>query len=144
MEVDYRLIGVASSLKEYKFCYHLNQLLNADFAKLNDLVLPSTDRTRTLKFGVFKAGTEEDKNQFFVFNNKNSGDVLLPEAANFDYLIQIKGDCATDEITAVATGIKSFPETLLCTEIPIRKIKNKDRLIYFEEKISKKPTNRLK
>lgn len=144
MEFNYRLIGVASSLKEYKFCYHLNQLLNADFIKLNDLIFQSNDRTRSIQFGVFKAGDEEDRNQFFVFNNKNLGEVLLTEAANFDFIVQVKGDCNENEIVAIVDGIKSFPEILACTEIPLKKIKSKERLVYFEEKLSTKPTKKFK
>ncbi len=144
MEFNYRLIGVASSLKEYKFCYHLNQLLSVDFIKLNDLVFQSTDRTRSIQFGVFKAGDEEDKNQFFVFNNKNLGEVLLPEAMNFDFIMQIKGECSEKEMAAIVEGIKSFPEILVCAEIPLKKIKSKERLVYFEEKLSTKPSKKFK
>ena len=144
MEFNYRLIGVASSLKEYKFCYHLNQLLNVDFIKLNDLVFQSTDRTRPIQFGVFKAGDEEEKNQFFVFNNKNLGEVLLLEAVNFDFIIQIKGECNEKERTAILDGIKAFPEILICAEIPLKKIKSKERLVYFEETFSVKPIKKFK
>lgn len=144
MEFNYRLIGVASSLKEYKFCYHLNQLLSVDFIKLNDLVFQSTDRTRSIQFGVFKAGDEDDKNQFFVFNNKNLGEVLLPEAMSFDFIIQVKGECTEKEMAGIVDGIKLFPEILVCAEIPLKKIKSKERLVYLEEKPSTKPTKKFK
>ena len=144
LDVNYRLIGVAASLKEYKLCYHLNQFLNADFKKLNDLTFPSSDRTRTIQFAVFKSGDEEDRNQFFVFVNKNLGEALLFEAGNFDYLMQIKGECGDEEMTGIVSGIKMFPDVIACTEISLRKIKNKERLIYFEEKASTKPVKKFK
>src|SRR4051812_44093990 len=107
---DYKLVGIASSLKEYKLCFHLNNLLNCDFRKLKDLVFEPTDRTRKVQFSVFKAGEEEDKNLFFVFTNKNMQDVLLPEISNFDYVLQVLGKCEPDEVKTLVEGIKQFPE----------------------------------
>ena len=71
LSIDYKLVGLASSLKEYKLCYHLNNLLNCDFRKLNDQTFEPTDRSRVIQFSVFKSGEEQDKNQFIVFSNKN-------------------------------------------------------------------------
>ena len=131
---NYKLVGVSSSLKEYKLCYHLNQFLNCDFKKLNDLIFEPTDRTRKIQFSVFKAGSEKDKNHFLVFNNKNLNEVLLPEISNFDFVIQVYGKCEVEDLKNLIEGIKQFPEVVMTAEIPLKKIKSKDRLIYEEEK----------
>ena len=91
LNTDYKLVGIASSLKEYKLCYHLNLLLQSDFRKLKDLVFEPTDRTRKVQFSVFKGGEETDRNYYIVFSNKNLDEVLLPEISNFDYILQIHG-----------------------------------------------------
>jgi hypothetical protein len=135
---DYLLIGIASSLKEYKFCFHLSQLLALEFRKLNDLVFESGDRTRKTQFSVFKAGGEDDRNQFTVFTNKNLDEVLLTEVANFDFIIQIQGKYEADETKNLIAGIKQFSEVMMTAEIPLKKIKNKDRLVYEEERPSHK------
>lgn len=136
--LDYRLAGIASSLKEYKLCHHLNQLLNCDFRKLRDLVFVPTDRMRSLQFSVFKAGEEEDKNQFFVFSNKNLGEYLLPEINQFDYLLRIQGKFEEDDLKNLLDQIKQLPEVVMVTSIPLKKIKSKERLVYEEEKPSQK------
>ena len=136
---DYKLVGIAASLKEYKLCYHLNNLLTCDFRKLTDLVFEPTDRTRKVQFSVFKAGDEDDKNCFIVFTNKNLQDVLLPEISNFDYVLQIHGKYEEEELKNLVAGIKEFPEVMMTAEIPLRKIKSKERLVYEEEK----PVQRL-
>ncbi len=139
---DYKLVGLASSLKEYKLCYHLNSLLSCDFRKLTDQTFEPTDRSRIIQFSVFKAGHEEDKNQFIVFSNKNLNEVLLPEISNFDYVIQVQGKYTEEEMSALMNGIKQFPEVLMTAEIPLKKIKSKDRLVYREEKTIQKPVIR--
>ena len=134
LSTDYKLVGISSSLKEYKLCYHLNNLLSCDFRKVTDLVFEPTDRTRKIQFSVFKAGEEDDNNRFIVFTNKNLHDVLLPEISNFDYVLQIHGKCEEDNLKNLINGIKQFPEVVMTAEIPIKKIKSKERLVYEEEK----------
>jgi hypothetical protein len=131
---DYVLVGISSSLKEYKLCYHLNTLLACDFKKLKDLIFEPTDRSRKIQFSVFKAGEEDDKNQFIVFTNKNLQDVLLPEISNFDYLVQILGKYEEESVKALVEGIRQFPEVMMTAEIPLKKIRSKERLVYEEEK----------
>ena len=134
LSTDYKLVGISSSLKEYKLCYHLNNLLSCDFRKVSDLIFEPTDRTRKIQFSVFKAGEEDDKNQFIVFTNKNLQDVLLPEISNFDYVLQIHGKCEDDNLKNLVSGIKQFPEVVMTAEIPLKKIKSKERLVYEEIK----------
>ena len=138
---DYLLVGIASQLKEYKFCFHLNTLLGTDFIKLKDLIFQSPNRTRDAQFSVFKAGTEDDKNQFFVFSNKNLQNVLLPEISRFDYLIQIFGKYEPEDVAILMQGIRNFPNVVMTAVIPLNKVKSKDRLIYLEEKTPQKLMN---
>ncbi|MDB5282678.1 MAG: IPExxxVDY family protein [Bacteroidota bacterium] len=136
LDNDYRLVGIATSLKEYKLCHHLNQLLGCDLRKLDALEFEPKDRSRKIQFSVFKAGDENDKNTFVVFTNKNLGEFLLPEVGNFDYIIQVLGKFADEELQLVVENIKQFPEVVMSTEIPVKKIKSRERLVYEEEKHS--------
>ena len=138
LDTDYRLAGIATSLKEYKLCYHLNQLLGCDFRKLKDLIFEPKDRTRSTQFSVIKAGDDADKNQFIVFSNKSSGEYLLPEVSNFDYIIQVWGKYDDEDMRLLVEAIKQFPEVVMSAEIPVKKIKSKERLVYEEEKPAQK------
>ena len=138
LDTDYRLVGIATSLKEYKLCHHINQLLGCDLRKLDALEFEPKDRTRKIQFSVFKAAGEDDKNTFVVFTNKNLGEFLLPEVSNFDYIIQICGKFENEELNLLVENIKQFPEVVMSTEIPLKKIKSKERLVYEEEKHSPK------
>ena len=128
----------STSLKEYKLCHHLNQLLGCDLRKLDALEFEPKDRTRKIQFSVFKAIGENDKNTFVVFTNKNLGEFLLPEVSNFDYVIQILGKFADEDLQLLVESVKHFPDVVMSTEIPLKKIKSKERLVYEEEKHSPK------
>jgi hypothetical protein len=133
LDTDYRLVGIASALKEYKVCHHLNQLLGCDFRKLQALVFEPKDRSRKTEFSVFKA-EDAEQNTFVVFSNKNMGEYLLPEISNFDYLVQIRGKFTDEGMQDLMDGIRKFPEVVMCLEVPLKKIKSKERLSYEEEK----------
>lgn len=132
LSADYLLAGIATSLKEYKLCYHLNILLDCSFKKLDDLTFEPTDRSRQAQFSVFKAGEEKDMNRFWVFANKKLSDVLLPEIANFDFIIKIEGRYDEGNFIKLIEGVKLFPEVMMVAEIPLKKIKSKERLEYRE------------
>lgn len=134
IDSDYKLIGLASSLKEYRLCHYLNQLLGCDFRKLKDLSFEPKDRTQSIQFSVFKAESESAKNEFTVFANKNTGHFLLQEVSNFDYVIQVTGKYEDEEMKQLLDGIRHLPEVVMTSEIPVKKIKSRERLIYEEEK----------
>ena len=138
LDTDYVVIGIATSLREYKLCYHLNNLLECDFRKLKDITFEPTDRTRTSQFSVFKAASADNQMQYMVFANKNGGEVLLPEAASFDFLLRVDGNLEIEQVATLVDGIRNLPDVLLTAEIPARKIKNRERLVYEEEKASRR------
>lgn len=132
-DTDYRLIGIASALREYRLCFFLNKIMECDFLKLNDHIIESKDRTRAHTFSVFKAEDSNFKNTFFVFSNKGVGDYMLPEFSNFDYLLMIKGELENEQMSNYIDAISNMESVLLCTEIPVARIKNKNRLVYLEQ-----------
>lgn len=138
-EVNYRLVGIATTLKEYKVGFHLNHILQADFRKLKDLLFESRERERNVFFSVLKSSCDDEMTEYTLFANKNGTDTLLPEVATFDYLLQVNGKFPPEDLAKAIGEIKKLNQVLLCTEIPVKKIKNHHRLIYEEEKPSTRP-----
>ena len=62
------------------------------------------------------------------------GEFLLPEVSNFDYIVQITGKFDDKNMKTMLEGMKRIEEVVLSAEIPLRKIKSKERLVYLEEK----------
>ncbi|MCS6933797.1 MAG: IPExxxVDY family protein [Chitinophagales bacterium] len=138
-EDDYRLIGIATTLKEYRLAYLLNELLGCDFRKIKDIIFESAARERNVFFSVMKAEGNYGKTIYVFFANKNGTDVLLPEAGTFDYLLKLQGECSDEHIHAVCTQVQQWEEVVMCCEIPLERVKNKERLIYEEELKSVRP-----
>ncbi|MBL0310449.1 MAG: IPExxxVDY family protein [Bacteroidetes bacterium] len=137
-ETGYRLVGVASALKEYRFCFQLNQILCCDFQKLKDISFETSDSSRNNLFGVFRAERETDEICFTVFANKIPGAFLLPEVNNFDFIVRVDGRFSDEKMKQTTDDLQALPDMLMVAEIPLKKIKNRERLIYEEEKPSRK------
>lgn len=138
LQNDYRLIGFATSLREYKLCFHLNSVLNTDFRKVKNLIFETNDRTRKIEFSVLSSTDNEQKIDYIVFANKNLGDVLLPEINQFDYVMKIIGKVNDEELNAQIETLSNIPNVFLCTEISLKKLKTRERLEYEEEKVPQK------
>jgi hypothetical protein len=131
---DFKLVGIATTLKEYRLCFFLNKIFGCDFTKLKDHSFESKDRTRKLVFSVLKGEDENLKNCFFVFSNKNFGEYLVDEASEFDYILSIKGSAEVAEVESWCTSIRGLNNVLVCRPLTLKKSKSNERLIYHEEK----------
>lgn len=137
-DTGYRLAGVATSMREYKFCHHLNQLLHTDFRKLKDISFDPAEPNHP-QFGVFRAEQTDEEVCYTVFVNKVPGACLLPEVSNFDYIIRVDGESENAGMNIILENIQSrVPGVVMCAEIPVKKIKSRERLIYEEEKEPRK------
>ena len=127
---DFKLLGIASSERDYKLCYQLTTLLDWKITRLPQHEIELRDRSIKASFSLFKVEHEQSVSIFYLFGNKSGSDILLPEAADFDYLIKTTGSYkGTKE---VLKKIKQIANVLTAAEIPIKKIKNFDRLQYEE------------
>jgi len=131
---NFKLIGIASAERDYRMCYLLTEVLGWDFTRLPNHEIELRERTARLSVGTFKAVQPLTGAVFYLFANKVSGDLLLPEGGNFDYLLKTEG--SYKGIKDLLKKIKLIDTVLTASEIPIKALKNWDRLTY-EEPIEK-------
>ncbi len=125
-----RMIGIVAPVKDYQFCWHLNQLLQMDFRINNDLEIQLTKRGRDYFFSVYEYGEPNRSLMNYLYNNQFDGEYLLPEFRHLDFLWLLKGDMVDkEEFAALQQSIKSLPAVQLVIELSTGKIKNKGHLI---------------
>ena len=112
-----------------------------EFVKISSHDLDTKDRSAKISFSVFKAEKNIVKTLLLLFTNKTKGEILLPEAASFDFLLKITG--SFPELKATISALKKLPEIIAIAEIPTKAIKNSDR-IQYEEVIEKQEFSILK
>ena len=126
-----RLLGLVAPVKDYQFCWQLNNRLRFDFRINNEIEIQLTRRQRKYFFGVYEYQESGTSLQHFLYNNQFDGEYLLPEFKHLDFLWLLKGDVVGDEkLQDLLGSIRTVPGVQLVMELVQAKIKNKGHLIF--------------
>lgn len=126
-----RLLGIVASIEQYRFCWHLNQLLNFDFRINNNLEIHLNKKTRNYFFPIYQYGAHSGTIKHYLYNNEDDGEYLLPEFKHLDFLWLMKDDImGNEEVAMLINSIKTIPNVQMVIELTNEKIKNKQHLIF--------------
>ncbi len=126
-----RLLGIVAPMKDYKFCWCLNQMLQFDFRMNTGLEIQLNKKERNYFFSIYEYVEKGGPIKHYLYNNQFDGEYLLPEFKNLDFLWLIKDDIMRDdEVAILISSIRSIPSVQLITEMTNEKIKNKQHLIF--------------
>ena len=124
-----RLLGIMAHVKDYQFCWKLNNLLGLDFRINNDIEIQLTKKMRNYFFAVYEYAEPTTALVHYLYNNQFDGEYLLPEFKHLDFLWLLKGDDVEDEIIDhLKNSIRSISGVQLVVELTSEKIKNKEHL----------------
>ena len=116
---NFKLIGIASAERDYRLCYMLTEMLGWEITRLPNHEIELRERTAKLSVGTFKCVQPLTGSVFYLFANKAGGELLKTEGA-------FKG------IKDLLKKIKQIETVLTASEIPVKALKNWDRLAYEE------------
>ncbi|HEX8358148.1 MAG TPA: IPExxxVDY family protein [Segetibacter sp.] len=127
---DTRLIGIMAPIKNYQFCWQLNNLLGYNFRLNTEIDKQLHKKNRQYFFSVY----QHDENGFlkyYLFHNHCDGEYLLPEFKHLDFLLLLKGDLVEENCCEnMITSIKSLAAVQMVAELTNEKIKNKEHLVF--------------
>jgi hypothetical protein len=127
---DAALLGIVAPIKDYQFCWQLNQILGVKFRVNNDYEIQLTKKQRKYFFSIYEYAVPSTCLVHYLYNNQFDGEYLLPEFKHLDFLWLIKGDVLpAEELKALMQSIRSLPGVQLVNEMTSEKIKNKQHLI---------------
>lgn len=128
---DSRLLGIVAPMKDYRFSWLLNHILQFDFRVKNDIEIQLTKKGRQYFFAVYEYREPNGSLCHYLYNNQFDGEYLLPEFRHLDFLWLMKGDLPSEElITEITTSLKSITGVQLVMELTNEKIRNKGHLIF--------------
>jgi hypothetical protein len=127
---DTRLIGIMAPVKNYQFCWQLNNLLGFNFRLNTEIDKQLRKKNRQYFFSVYQ---HEENNflKYYLFHNHCDGEYLLPEFKHLDFLLLMKGDYVDDHrCNHIITNIRSMASVQMVAELTNEKIKNKEHLVF--------------
>jgi len=126
-----KLLGIMAPMKDYQFCWHLNQLLGIDFRINNELEIQLKKKERNYFFAVYEYGEPSTCLKHYLYNNLYDGEYLLPEFRHLDFLWLLKDDFVSDEaLQNLVQSIRTVNGVQLVVELTNEKIKNREHLVF--------------
>lgn len=127
---DTRLIGIIAPIKNYQFCWQLNNLLGYNFRLNPEIDKQLRKKNREYFFSVYQH-EENSFLKYYLFHNHCDGEYLLPEFKHMDFLLLMKGDYVDeDKCKSIIEVIKSITSVQMVAELTHEKIKNKQHLVF--------------
>jgi hypothetical protein len=125
------LLGLVSSVKEYKLAWSLNQNLGLKLAKSEDLAINFVeDRSMIISNFIFTT----THCTFRLLKNRalsdHSDEYLLPELKNIDYFLLIKNESDTFELDTYVNRLAEIATVQSFTLINVENLENKENLIF--------------
>lgn len=115
-DYDFSLLAITSSEPDYKLCIHLNRALRINLVREAPVDVRSRGMKAPLAFSCFAYQDEEEFNEYILLSNRSLNSVtpsasvsaapslfdeespadvkgyLVPELAQYDYLLLLKGE----------------------------------------------------
>lgn len=132
-EYDFSLFGIISALKEYKLAWLLNNNLDVQLDKANDIEIEFL-KSQNLTISNYLFETENSSLR--LLKNKSVDQIgdnpafLLPELKRFDYFTIIQGFEDTFSNQVLKQKISSIPGVQFVQLFPLESLKSRENLIF--------------
>jgi hypothetical protein len=91
-DIKFILFGISSHENDYRLVWAINNQLNMQFSRTENLVIHQSKLKRDLEFSRY-VYTDEDKYlKYCLISNRCPDGFLFPELKNLDFLIKIVGE----------------------------------------------------
>lgn len=132
-DFDFELIGIVSTVKEYKLAWNLNQLNLFHLVKADDIKIEFTDHRQILISNLIH---EDDYSLVHLLKNKlistNSGvnQYLIQELSRFDFLLKVRNLTEDRWAEKIYEQIRELRIADYVTKIELERIKQKENLLF--------------
>jgi len=144
-EEEYSLIGIHSTLEDYKLAYLLNKNLSTKFYKAKEDLEFVWEKTK-VSFSIYNYENNENDFDWFLITNSYrranksiSKDLLLtsetktyliPEKKKVDFFLKISGIVEYEFVLKTINKIKNIENVITAFSIDKNTLKSKDFLIF--------------
>jgi hypothetical protein len=131
IEEDFCLLGVVTDDPDYKLCWRINQSLDMNFEKQEELRLFHRKMNEDQLFSNFLYHDEDSLITYRLIKNRTEKGYFLDELKNIDYLIHIQGEINADRISEFMTSVGALEQVRMCVPSDLSRVKNKERLLLW-------------
>jgi len=132
-DYDFSLLGVVTNVKEYKLAWYINQVLQINLTKQEEIIIPKLDARNLVISNLLH---ESDYSSIRLIGNRSLEDdsnvksTLLPELQNFTHFLLLHDEQGAFDEKTLIDQIKSIDVVEYVVAIDPDRLKNKDNLIF--------------
>lgn len=128
---DYNLIliGIVTTLSDYRFCWFLNKHSGFDFIKSDDLILENPNGSDSF-YTRYESESQPGEPHYILIANKGNPTHFLPEKKELDFLLVVKdAQQKNDFQTKLISKIRSTELIDAVLGIELSTLKSRDNFI---------------
>jgi len=126
-----RLFGIIAPIRNYQFCWHLNNVTGYDFRLNPEIEIQLKKKERNYFFSIYEYAEPASSLVHYIYHNHFDGEYLLPEFRHMDFLWLMKGNIYDEErCNWIIQTIRQINGVQMVAELTNEKIKNKGNMIF--------------
>ena len=129
LDLDFVLIAITSSLKDYVLCHKINTALSFNFEKIEDHEVYFKVNEPALAFSKYTYNVEDGENEYFIVNNRNSEGFLIPEMNRVDYFLIIHNYLDDEDLNYIIRGLNKLADIQVAAQVDPLRLKSKENLV---------------
>ncbi len=129
LDLDFVLIAITASLKDYILCHKINKSLEFDFEKTDDHEVYYNIDEPPLSFSRFYYFVEQGEIEYYLVNNRNPEGFLIPEMNKVDFFIIIHQYIDKEDLNFILTRLNKLTDIQVAAQISPLKLKSKENLV---------------
>ncbi|RZK39354.1 MAG: IPExxxVDY family protein [Pedobacter sp.] len=129
LDLDFALIAITASLKDYMLCHKVNKSLEFEFEKIDDHEVYYNIDEAPLAFSRYHFFVEEGEVDYYLVSNRNSEGFLIPEMNKVDFFIIIQQFISKEDLDFILTRINKLTDIQVAAQINPLKLKSKENLV---------------
>lgn len=130
LDLDFKLIAIASYLRDYRLCYHINKELNTDFRKVSDYCLNLFPGNEPLQFSQYSFKIEALETEFYIIANQGIAGYLIPEMGEINYFMLIKNHFDDEDLDNMLRRLQYIKEIEMIKLVDPKSIKSNENLLF--------------
>lgn len=133
IEIDFNqdntLIGISCHKKDYWIAFNLNEKLNLNLKRIEDLPVYNSKLDLLISYPLFSYHSLDTHSCYYLFSNHNPEGKIFPALKAIDFFLLINGLANKNEISEKIGHIKKIPNILTAYKIDLSKVKDFEGLL---------------
>ncbi|PPL01946.1 IPExxxVDY family protein [Parapedobacter indicus] len=131
LDLDFVLIAITCSLKDYRLCYFINKVSGLRLSKIEDHEIWMPPPVEKAYFSRYADFPEISETEYYLLANRAAdGGFLISEMRHSDYFLLIRNFIDDEDLMALQNHIADIPDVVVASEISPQKLKSKENLIF--------------